>query len=1295
MSQGDGKTQQTSKHTASKPTQLGSYQVLERIGSGGMGNVYKAVHVGLDRQVALKILPTQYARNPRLLARFRREAKAAAALEHENIVAIHDQGEINGVCYIAMELVEGEDLADRIQRKGRLSTRESVEIVKQAARALGHAHSRGIIHRDIKPSNLLMRKRDGVVKLADMGLAQRLRDEESEAQVTRDGTTVGTVDYMAPEQARDSKQADARSDLYALGCTWYHMLTGQPPFPGGTIIEKLLHHCQDDPADPRQFNPEITESMVAILKRMLKKSPAERYQGVGELLADLENVSFEPQASPKISFESEATPYALQSLGEAGETLSETQGAAPTPLPECLAPISQRHSSRKRSARRNSASSLPARRSSKRISTSRKQQRAAKGSRGTVVKILGATGGLIVLAVTLMLILSRKDESASTTSATLFVTTDNSQGFVNPASSGNVEKSATAPRTKRSHSEFAPSWKSAAFVKTPSRVVQVARGSSNSAHYYSSLTAALKSLGKNGGVVEIADNGPLFEPGIDVSDKGKVILRAAEGFHPTVVFEPEQNPDRSALLNTEGTDVQLEGIHFIVQANGSAQTQSPALFDIRSGDLLARGCTFTVLGEDTGATAWTVFRLRSGKPGGPTRVGLDSCHLRGSIAGGLVLEAQSVDVLLENTLFVLGSGPAIEMNQQVPPGADAERVVRVIASTLISLGDLFILRSGSDFELACPTRFLVADSVLACPASATGTRMLQLENWPIASDGRLSDLTWKSENVFYAGWEELVSNTASARPLAKNLVEWSQLWQTLPGAELFASGGWPIEQIGEPARAPASFFDAASLSEGVSTQGQAKILGVAIERLQQPPFGWFERSLGWFDRVPRPVQLTPLQKRAAGKGVFDQGVAFRRLNKKGQAEVAMRVAKREGREPPVAPDADLIINADQQDVGETLAQADLADDALVVITGSGEHPSSPIRAQNRSLRLRFISTGNDELILTPKEDAQALIEVVAGNLEVEGAGFGLDARTTTIPRWFVRVEGGNLTLRNCRLRGPVNDNSTFEAAVCWQRGDRFPLTRPKAGDSPLPVIYDGYCIVSDCFLVGTGRLIDADMRGRAMFLENNVFVARNDFLRLGIEGDLGTFGAYVELIRNTACLLGGGTFFEVPPSGYDGEASGPLRFFSQDNLFCKAFDLTPEKPSLLRYDDSDLHRNRLVWQETSNAYWRLGRYLGTASGDDESQQEFRKDWVRTWGLAHVKDFSVGLVPDFEARRFREERSMPEDFALRSPSEVPAGVGADVTRLAAPSKPSKPRASSKNDPRSRQPGTRTRKSRRPR
>jgi len=251
-----------------------------------MGTVFLAEDPQLHRTVALKVL-TKTANTPaNLIRRFDAEAKTAAMLRHPNIVTVFDSGDADEHLFLALEYIDGPDLERVIRKKGRIPVERSVEIVRQIARALDHAHGLGIVHRDIKPSNILLR-RDGTATLTDLGLARAI-DETAASGITRAGFTVGTVDYMAPEQARSSKSADVRSDLYSLGCTWFHMLAGRVPFNEGDLTNKLRAHAQSPPPDPREADEQIPSGVVAVLQRMMAKKPDDRYQTPGELLADLD-----------------------------------------------------------------------------------------------------------------------------------------------------------------------------------------------------------------------------------------------------------------------------------------------------------------------------------------------------------------------------------------------------------------------------------------------------------------------------------------------------------------------------------------------------------------------------------------------------------------------------------------------------------------------------------------------------------------------------------------------------------------------------------------------------------------------------------------------------------------------------------------------------------------------------------------------------------------------------------------------------------------------------------------------
>lgn len=268
---------------------LGRYVVDKKLGEGGMGTVYRATDSQLDRVVAIKVLPLEKAKDPRLVKRFRAEAQAAAQLRHKNIVGVYDSGEIDGFLYIAMEYIDGIDVHELVRRKGVLDVPRTRDIMRQLARALQHAHEQNIVHRDIKPANLMI-DRDGKVRLADMGLARSL-DDSDKSGITRAGTTVGTIDYMSPEQTRDSRSADTRSDMYSLGATWYHMLTGKPPFPQGDLLNRINAHASQPPPNPQDLNAEVPDGVVEVMHRMLAKKPEDRYQTPADLLDALDRMS--------------------------------------------------------------------------------------------------------------------------------------------------------------------------------------------------------------------------------------------------------------------------------------------------------------------------------------------------------------------------------------------------------------------------------------------------------------------------------------------------------------------------------------------------------------------------------------------------------------------------------------------------------------------------------------------------------------------------------------------------------------------------------------------------------------------------------------------------------------------------------------------------------------------------------------------------------------------------------------------------------------------------------------------
>jgi serine/threonine-protein kinase len=287
--------------------QLGQYRLKQKLGSGGMGEVYLAEHQMMKRPCAVKLIRPEKAGDPRMLARFEREVRATAKLSHWNSIDIYDYGRTaDGTFYYVMEYLPGHNIGEIVQQYGPIPPARAVYLLDQVCGALAEAHSIGLVHRDIKPANIFCAYRGGVfdvVKLLDFGLAKPTMEKNTDAQLTMAGQVTGSPMFMSPEQASGDDGIDARSDIYSLGAVIYYMLTGQPPFTSDNPLKMMIAHASQEVVPPSQLNAEIPKEFEEIVLRCLEKDPEHRFQDVASLRGALRDLVFEENWTPELAAE--------------------------------------------------------------------------------------------------------------------------------------------------------------------------------------------------------------------------------------------------------------------------------------------------------------------------------------------------------------------------------------------------------------------------------------------------------------------------------------------------------------------------------------------------------------------------------------------------------------------------------------------------------------------------------------------------------------------------------------------------------------------------------------------------------------------------------------------------------------------------------------------------------------------------------------------------------------------------------------------------------------------------------
>ncbi len=620
---------------------LEHYDLVEFVGGGGMGAVFRAIDTRLGRTVAVKVL-SRDSSDDETIRRFQNEAQSAARLDHPNIARVYYVGEDYGWNFIVFEFIEGVNLRDIVDRSGTLPLGAALYYTLKVAEALAHSSARDVVHRDIKPSNVLVTA-DATVKLVDMGLARLHQVESSSDDLTASGVTLGTFDYISPEQARDPRAADVRSDIYSLGCTLYFMLTGRPPFPDGTALQKLIRHSGEEPDDVRLLRPDLPPRVAGLLAKMLAKKPSQRHQTADDLVADIASladqlglgsvvhrgqvrVALAPAEQPwwsRIVQVAVATAILVVAILANDAWLPKSSGTVPTamrpklipaePVPdtEPVLPTASPITSPNTSANSNTRTSplvagpppdrLPATAGPTRTATS------IAPSADTTAPILPGSGGPNLASSSP----GQATDNAPGASIAADLAGDPFEGLSAPSTSvlspPELAASLEPPQADLIVGSIGPPPLDAPAEASPIKRLVVQREIPQVApaetEVLTSLAAACRRAAELSlSEVELAWSGPLVEPPFEISHS-RLALRAASGYRPTVVFRPPVAPLESqrqmirlsggpaSRLTLLGVDLRLElppesayGWSLVALRPGQTLELSDNILTVQDGD---------------------------------------------------------------------------------------------------------------------------------------------------------------------------------------------------------------------------------------------------------------------------------------------------------------------------------------------------------------------------------------------------------------------------------------------------------------------------------------------------------------------------------------------------------------------------------------------------------------------------------------------------------------------------------------------------------------------------------------
>lgn len=1287
-----GKSSSSKGHGLDGLKQLGRYTIIKKLGQGGMGTVFLATDTQLRRQVALKVLAKEKAENPTLVKRFKAEAQAAAALKHDNIVAIHDAGEADGLLYIALEFIDGTDAHSVVAKRGPMPAKRAMDVIRQTTLALQHAHEQKIVHRDIKPSNLLIAK-NGLVKLADMGLARSV-DESLETNITRAGTTVGTVDYMSPEQAKNSKAADIRSDLYSLGATWFHLLTGHPPFPEGSMLNKLNAHSGAARPDVRDENDSVSENISVMIKRLLSIKPEDRYQTPADLLEDLDNENLtrgpmslkdlaalaeeedddDEEEEPKASYKKPAAKEAKQLAAAATKELPTHTAAVvagsgggmnPAALKSLgigavviatiglLGYIASQYGN---AVGPNTATSGdPFHRGNEVAANS-----------GTNANTSTDTGG------------DKKPGPKPSTGGTQkgptpVATTDGSKNSTKPSTTvatspaGALYFPPLAPLGRDGEVQHLPEWITEAGSPAPTSLKTIAVGGGPSGfEQVATFEQAIKELPEAGGIVELVTDGPYFLNPTQLTNRATVVIRAATGRVPVVVLVAEPDQQYDSLLHVTNGALTLEGLQVIVDARQFANGDPLAFVTVQSGDLAVVRCSFTLLGNRVGKTfafgaEGKVTRADS-KQSPRARLFARESVVRGAALGVFHVDQTQTDLVASRCVFATGAAPVLSLTNHDLPEVEVVPTKPTVGGSKVS-GTTTPTPSDEAKKPSGPKSLKPSINPVAKGPISAAARSLRFLSCSVLSTGTAFELEPGSDVAKPPTTEVVVVNSVlagvnipQAAPVLLALPGWQQA--LLPGkdqspypslkwqVESSAVCGWQKLILEEPGTTQVA-RDGAAWKNIWREQPSLDVAQFhSASWPKTPPFDFASLSANDLG-LPSELGLKGTDGQAPGCPVNDFASPTAITLARVDAQIDRAAYPIAGLEP-FAVNRRLEVDANTQDLGKVLGTDDWPSGTLVVVSGQGKASMTPVEVKNKTLRIEFKHTGEAPLILEPRKstkmkDDEAMFIVENGSLELVDGQFQFpNGSSTSMPAHFLSVHDGNFSLRRCQVIGQTLDGTSgFQGLIRWKRLTAEP------GDLANPAERNSGVIV-DSALLTSGKLLDADLRQRTLILRNSLFASIGDLFDLNVQGFSPKISGTLDA-RWCTFGAGGKFLFQVRGAKEAEKTTRPLSIFMQHSVLLSLTDLSgaTASPVLLSARDFVLNNQQIAWWDHGNGYtapWT--QFLRAADTPAAGPQSFDNHWRKQWGEARViNSLSANGDVRLAAKLPHRSKVGPRDFSL--------------------------------------------------